>query len=266
MEVKSQNRKPHMFVASSRESLNVAYAIQTCLDNDAEVVAWPQGVFSPSSYTLNALETEINKCDFAAFVFSPEDVTLIRGEEYKTTRDNIVFELGLFIRGLGVNRCFIVSPSGINEFHLPTDLSGITRLSYNPNRQDENLEAALGPACSKMRDAMKAQGFRLSPSSTSDSINYASESGRDQQHLTLWEDQILVIMRKEGIQDKGFITDEIKIRSLMKEQDSTEGEYKLALLLLQFRGYIEIVITNGLSTYKLTKKGFQWLTENIQKI
>jgi hypothetical protein len=49
-------------------------------------------------------------------------------------------------------------PRGVNNFHLPTDLLDLTPTTFEPNRQDKNLNAALGPACNKIRKAMQSLG------------------------------------------------------------------------------------------------------------
>ena len=157
--------KPRLFIASSSEGLDIAFAIQENLEHDAEVTVWSQGVFEPSRYTLDSLIEALDDYDFATFVFSPDDITRIRGEEHLATRDNVIFELGLFISRLRVERCFIVVPSGIENFHLPTDILGLTPAKYEPNRQDKNLNAALGPACNKIRKAFARLGQAVKTSS-----------------------------------------------------------------------------------------------------
>src|SRR5262249_42662140 len=75
-------------------------------------------------------------------------------------RDNVIFELGLFIGRLGRDRNFIVVPSGQSEMHILTDLSGVTLLEYNPDHAGTNLRAALGSACYKIRTVVRKRMFR----------------------------------------------------------------------------------------------------------
>ena len=143
-----------MFIGSSTESLEISYALQENLESDFEVTVWNQGLFDLSQYILDGLVDVLSEVDFGVFVFASDDITKMRGSEYRTVRDNVLFELGLFIGSLGRERCFIILPRGTNDFHLPTDLLGITPATFEPNRQDKNLNAALGPACAKIRKAV----------------------------------------------------------------------------------------------------------------
>lgn len=151
--------KPRAFVGSSVENLAIAYELQENLEYDAEITVWSQGLFAPSTYTLDALVDALANFDFAIFVFAPDDIVKIRNKEYQSIRDNVVFELGLFVGKLGKDRCFMVTPRGAEDFHLPTDLSGLTPATFDPNRQDKNLNAALGPACNKIRKVIQNLGI-----------------------------------------------------------------------------------------------------------
>ncbi len=152
------NVKPKVFVASSVEGLGVAYPIQTNLQHDADITIWSQGVFSLSSTSLDSLINALNGSDFGIFVFSPDDVTKMRGSEKDTVRDNVLFELGLFIGRLGKMRCFIVMPDNIN-IHIPSDLTGVSPATYSGTRDFSEIAASLGPACHDIREAMKKTGL-----------------------------------------------------------------------------------------------------------
>jgi CAP12/Pycsar effector protein, TIR domain len=78
----------------------------------------------------------------------------IRDVEKRVARDNVVFELGLFIGRLGQEQSFIIKPRG-EELHLPTDIMGLTPLDFPIDRDDKNLQAALGPACHSIRCILK---------------------------------------------------------------------------------------------------------------
>jgi hypothetical protein len=156
--------KPRLFIGSSSENLDVAWAMQTALERVAEVTVWDQGVFSLSRYNLEALLESLFNTDFGAFVFAPNDVTNIRGEDKATVRDNVIFELGLFVGRLGRERCFIVLPKGDQGvLHLPTDLLGLTPAQYVATRQDGNLLAALGPACAAIARNVENLGPLVGP-------------------------------------------------------------------------------------------------------
>lgn len=99
--------------------------------------------------------------DFGVFVFSPDDILKIRKEEFHTTRDNVVFELGLFAGRLGKGRSFIVMPEGVQDFRLPTDLLGIITAKFHLDQAEENLEAALGAACHDISKQIKKRGKYL---------------------------------------------------------------------------------------------------------
>ena len=146
--------KPRLFVGSSSEGLSVAYALQENLQKDAEITVWDQGLAEPSDYILESLLAPLQTSDYAVFVFSPDDVAKIRGVESRIVRDNVLFELGLFVGRMGRQRSVLVAPAD-EDLRIPSDLHGMTILSFDPKRQDGNLSAALGPAANRIRTALR---------------------------------------------------------------------------------------------------------------
>jgi len=119
---------------------------------------WTDGVFRATSYTLQTLEDEVDRADFAIAIAHPDDVTT---DERKTTewpspRDNVVFELGLFMGRLGRSRALLMEPRG-EKLKLPSDLAGVTTITY---RFEEGRDAAsaMAPACNQLRKHMRELG------------------------------------------------------------------------------------------------------------
>jgi hypothetical protein len=152
---KLKEPRPKLFVGSSSESTDVAYAIQDNLQQDAETTVWAQGVFVLSKTAIDSLARTLAQSDFGAFVFAPDDAVRLRKKTYTAVRDNVVFELGLFIGKLGVERTFIVMPKNMTDLRIPTDLTGVTPGYYDAERDDGNFQAALGPVCGQIRKVIK---------------------------------------------------------------------------------------------------------------
>lgn len=151
--------KPRIFIGSSVEGLKIAYAIQQNLRHNAETTVWDQGVFDLTATSIESLIEVLDNSDFGIFVFSPDDVVKIRGIISQTVRDNVLFELGLFIGRLGRKRTFIVMPEGI-DIKLPTDLLGITPGKYEVGRSDNSDQAATGATSHQIRLSIEKLGSR----------------------------------------------------------------------------------------------------------
>jgi len=163
--MESARELPKVFIGSSSEGLDIAYAVQEELEHNAYPTVWSQGIFQLSSNILDDLLKILDITDFGIFVFSADDVLKIRDQQVLSVRDNVLLELGLFIGRLGKERSFIIIPRNNDQLHLPTDLLGITPATFNPDRED--IQAALGPACNKIRKVIRELGkIRKSNNST----------------------------------------------------------------------------------------------------
>ena len=69
-------------------------------------------MFGLSSGTLETLVSESKSYQFAILVLTPDDVVVKRGETTMAARDNVLFELGLFMGKLGREHTFIVCSRG----------------------------------------------------------------------------------------------------------------------------------------------------------
>jgi hypothetical protein len=150
-------QRPKVFIGSSTEGLSVAGAVQEELDHDCEVVMWTQGVFDLTQGTLESLDQKLKSYDFAIFVLTPDDRVTKRGETKACPRDNVLFELGMFVGGLGRDRTFMVFDRNC-PLEMPSDLSGVTKATFAPHSYGD-LRAALGAPCNQIRAAIRKTGL-----------------------------------------------------------------------------------------------------------
>jgi hypothetical protein len=134
--------KPRLFIGSSSESLPIADILVEELKNDAEVVPWnSKSLFPPGETILTSLLRAASSFDFAVFLFEPDDVIQTRGATFDVPRDNVVFELGLFMSHLGVKRAFPMAPQG--RVRLLSDLGGFQPIIYEEPKEAAQLKTLI---------------------------------------------------------------------------------------------------------------------------
>jgi predicted nucleotide-binding protein len=161
--IRCPNEVPHIFICSSSENIAIAEQIQLGLDHHKSVVSkWTDQVFGLTKQTMEDLEREVNSADFAVAVVTGEDVVTARKKRSVAPRDNVVFELGLFMGQLGRERTVMVSPRGV-KLKLPSDLHGLNPLTFamptDPSDKRQ-MAAAFGPVCTQLKALFKELGPR----------------------------------------------------------------------------------------------------------
>ncbi len=157
--VRPTNDKLRVFIISSAEALPVARLIQDGLQHDyekLEVIMWSDGVFKVTNYTLQTLEDEVDQADFAVAVAYGDDITQSRQNEWPVPRDNVIFELGLFMGRLGRTRAILMEPRE-EKLKLPSDLAGITTIGYRYS-EGPNEESRIAPAVNALRKHILSMG------------------------------------------------------------------------------------------------------------
>src|SRR5437016_2829076 len=103
--------KPTLFIGSSTESKSIMHKIESILSEYCDVKVWDKDVFRVGDITLEALHREVVQSHFALLIIYPDDEIVKREESGYTARDNVLFELGLFMGVLGRYRsfCLLVS-------------------------------------------------------------------------------------------------------------------------------------------------------------
>jgi hypothetical protein len=153
--------KRRLFIGSSREAIDICRAVQAELADEFAVTVWDQDVFRLSHAGLDSLLNALDSSDAGIFVLRADDLTTSRDASAPSVRDNVIFELGMFMGRLGQDRTFMLTPSA-KPPRLPSDLLGITTAAYDgrPGRP-EARRASVAPACTRIRNHLASLQTRV---------------------------------------------------------------------------------------------------------
>lgn len=152
--------KYQLFIGSSSEHINYAESVQLNIGkvDGIQATCWNQGIFQINHYPLEDLLTQLSKMSFGVFVLAPDDLVEIRGEKYNTVRDNVLFEMGMFLGALGRDRTFFIVPQNTNtQFRIPSDLAGLNNATYMWESSDDNIDSQIGAACTEIKRMLKKE-------------------------------------------------------------------------------------------------------------
>ena len=154
--------KPHLFIGSSSEMKPEVNLIAKHLDDVAIIDKWWESKsFKPMYSTLGSLQFAAWEHDFGLFVFSGDDETTSRGATKISPRDNVVFELGLFLGTLGPDRTFAIRIQGSRKnqrIKIPSDLEGINFPTIKRSQAKLDI-ASVKTAASEIRDRISQLSF-----------------------------------------------------------------------------------------------------------
>lgn len=149
--------KKKLFIGSSKESIKIAEQVKAYLVKECsewlEVSMWNEnGIFELNKSTLDNLKDFSRRYDYGVFIADADDKLWFRRKKYKVTRDNVTFELGMFIGALGLNRAFILANEKIK---LPSDMNGNTIPFYKGECLKKELLQNLVANIEKTRDSYR---------------------------------------------------------------------------------------------------------------
>lgn len=171
---------PHIFIASSSEGKTASKAIvaelEKTLTNQAIIHHW-EYEFALSDVYIESLEKILAKCDFGIFVLTADDILHSRNQQHSAPRDNVIFELGLFMGGIGRDRCFVFKETGADNSSVktPSDILGLETATFTQAGTD-GWEASLKRNCDRVSKRVLEYGqlYRL----TEEVINYKKAAAR----------------------------------------------------------------------------------------
>ncbi|MGE3511710.1 MAG: nucleotide-binding protein [Vicinamibacterales bacterium] len=152
----------HVFVASSSEQIEVAHAVAATLTDGTTVVAhpWDQDIFTFSDTYIESLERELDRADFAVVVLTADDAANVRQRTVNLPRDNVIFELGLFIGRLGRQRSFFFVDAR-SDTTIASDLSGVKPVRFR--LEDEDAAGSRTPTIAVQAQKVLAQMLTQGP-------------------------------------------------------------------------------------------------------
>lgn len=189
---------PSIFIGSSSEALPLAKAIGRELETDFRPQLWDDRLFQLGEDTLSGLLRAVLAFDYAILVISDDDtLNTSRGSsrevptrlqrmwqivfppshQYAVARDNVIFELGLFMGAMGRRRAFVVvAPSKRGAPKIPSDLFGNNLVYLNADTVADPTEARMKKDIAYLSDTIKERfasesEFELLPS-TGSAVSY----------------------------------------------------------------------------------------------
>ena len=177
-----------IFVASSSEAETIAKAITARLEaelGDAATIDLWRSKFDLSDTPIESLEDVAKNADFAILVMSADDLTLSRHTETVAPRDNLVFELGLFIGALGRERSFIVRDEVVS-LKLPSDILGVLPITYTAE-PPRAMTSSIRSACKRLAAQIVKRGPRPKWLALGEAAAEAADDFRGEIEGSWWE-------------------------------------------------------------------------------
>ena len=150
--------KPKVFIGSSSESIEIAKQVKRNLFACSDPAIWRDAalnMFEIGKWPLESLLDFIESFDLAIFILSGDDEVKSRGESKKCPRDNVIFELGLFMSHLGRDRTLILLEKG--KLKIPSDFAGMTVKKYE---KEEISQSHLNEQCSVFEERINQLSFK----------------------------------------------------------------------------------------------------------
>lgn len=152
-----------VFVASSSEQIKVAKAVAAALESpQLQARVWDEETFNFSDAYIESLEKELDRADFAIVILTGDDPGNVREKDVNLPRDNVIFELGLFMGRLGRERCFFFVAHD-SRTRIASDLSGVKSVEFDHNTQSPGSSDLVSQA-DKVAQQMLALSQRYAPS------------------------------------------------------------------------------------------------------
>ncbi len=119
------DRNISVFIGGTSEGLKYASKVKKAFEylGNIQCTIWNKDTFQYNESFLDSLSKASIIHDFGVFIATSDDLALVRKQIIEVTRDNVIFEYGLFLGALGNSRTFLLQEE---ECKLPSDVLGYT--------------------------------------------------------------------------------------------------------------------------------------------
>lgn len=139
--------KPTLFIGSSREGLPIAELVKKHLSDFADCKIWNEDVFDFGKSYFETLMELLSLFEYGVLVGTGDDFVVSRKEKQMETRDNVLFEFGLFLGRLGREKVFFLKEKGAKT---PSDLLGVSLPEFSA-KDAPDLEAQIAERCERIK-------------------------------------------------------------------------------------------------------------------
>ena len=110
--------KRKLFIGCSCEALHIARSLKKVLKkhfrNSIEPFVYDETEWKNLSAIIDNLKNRVDEFYYAIFIGYPDDIIKSRDTFYYTCRDNVLFEMGLFLSRIGKERTFFIIPHNLD--------------------------------------------------------------------------------------------------------------------------------------------------------
>jgi len=157
--------KRKLFIGSSKEGMKIAEQVKEQVNATCgrwlEAETWSDGnVFALNNSALHSLVGASRTFDYGILIASEDDVIKSRGKRHVVPRDNVMFEMGMFLGSLGLTRAFLLVEENAK---LPTDYNGVT-VPYFQSKVPGSLDNAIGQIIKSIDSTQNTFNLRPAPS------------------------------------------------------------------------------------------------------
>jgi hypothetical protein len=151
-----------------------------------------------------------------------------------------LIELGLFIGRLGRERTFLLYQKD-SSVKIPSDLAGVTLALFPPPSAPTRLPAALGPACTKIRNAIKAKGKAVEVDRLGQAFEKQQQKVHEHERLLKEQQELIYKLVETSMSDSIFhhLAGIYMLHKYKYWQNKEVGElFQREFYFLKHRGFI----------------------------